>query len=124
MIKKEFLKEVLGEEVVGNGTKGTTGKEINYSVRMSNSIISCSINICLLACKIKEWALKSNKPIMSVTDNYYKDNKGWAGVNFYFPDEGYDAEYEFECYGKNEAEAVIKAGEWIFKNKNRQAKLF
>jgi hypothetical protein len=77
------------------------------------------INIYELAFKIKDWALTNEMPIESSTDNYSHNNKGWSGIGFYYPDEGFDGEYLHNIYAETEVEAIIKAGEWILENKKK-----
>ena len=125
-ISKELLSEVLNLKVASHSllNKLNNSFDITYMPLEDNPYtrsMTISINDFFFMCK--EWAMNKGCQIISgISDEpaYRKQNeKAYAHIRYYTEDENGNGEYEDTYIMANtEAEAVIKASEYILKELN------
>ena len=111
-ISKELLGEVLKLEVVKHSLFNKSNKSFNITYMQSEDSLKSSwmpINIYEFAFKCKEWAYKQCYEIISYTE----------GCKIYQTQIG---EIIKEFYADSEQHAIVKACEWILKEKNNDTK--
>jgi len=117
IISKELLSLVLGDKVINISTSERDAIENGYGTMHSNCILVLSVSRCkmlnldTLSRLCKKWCNKQNYVLESAIDK-----KAWC--NYY---EGVDLSDEDKpldyTLGDTEQEAIVKATEWVAKEK-------